>query len=76
MLVTFGDIPHHGPVLLGWVLLRHTLSPEDGAAAVTRLGHITLQLDVFSYLTNMLQALSTTGNNVSDTHTHTHTHFI
>ncbi|XP_041914346.1 nucleoporin NUP188 isoform X1 [Alosa sapidissima] len=63
MLVTFGDIPHHGPVLLGWVLLRHTLSPDEGAAAVTRLGPITLQLTVFSYLTDMLQALGSTGNN-------------
>lgn len=64
MLLTFGDISHHGPVLLAWVLLRHTLRPEEVSSVIRRLGHTTLQLGVFQYLTNMLQALGSTGNNV------------
>uniref|UniRef100_A0A671PZM7 Nucleoporin NUP188 n=1 Tax=Sinocyclocheilus anshuiensis TaxID=1608454 RepID=A0A671PZM7_9TELE len=63
MLLTFGDISHHGPVLLAWVLLRHTLRPEEVSSVIRRLGHTTLQLGVFQYLTNMLQALGNTGNN-------------
>ncbi|TRY95067.1 hypothetical protein DNTS_004696 [Danionella cerebrum] len=62
-LLTFGDIPHQGPVLLAWVLLRHTLHPEEVSSVVRRLGNTTLQLTVFQYLTDMLQALSSTGNN-------------
>uniref|UniRef100_A0A671QAT7 Nucleoporin NUP188 n=1 Tax=Sinocyclocheilus anshuiensis TaxID=1608454 RepID=A0A671QAT7_9TELE len=63
MLLTFGDISHHGPVLLAWVLLRHTLRPEEVSSVIRRLGNMTLQLGVFQYLTNMLQALGSTGNN-------------
>uniref|UniRef100_A0A673LC59 Nucleoporin NUP188 n=1 Tax=Sinocyclocheilus rhinocerous TaxID=307959 RepID=A0A673LC59_9TELE len=63
MLLTFSDISHHGPVLLAWVLLRHTLRPEEVSSVIRRLGHTTLQLGVFQYLTNMLQALGSTGNN-------------
>lgn len=64
MLLTFGDISHHGPVLLAWVLLRHTLRPEEMGSVIRRLGNTTLELGVFQYLTNMLQALGSTGNNV------------
>lgn len=64
MLLTFGDISHHGPVLLAWVLLQHTLHPEEVSSVIRRLGHTTLQLGVFQYLTNMLQALGSAGNNV------------
>uniref|UniRef100_A0A673MJP4 Nucleoporin NUP188 n=1 Tax=Sinocyclocheilus rhinocerous TaxID=307959 RepID=A0A673MJP4_9TELE len=63
MLLTFGDISHHGPVLLAWILLRHTLRPEEVSSVIRRLGNTTLQLGVFQYLTNMLQALGSTGNN-------------
>ncbi|XP_072518159.1 nucleoporin NUP188 isoform X2 [Salminus brasiliensis] len=63
MLLTFGDIPHHGPVLLAWVLLRHTLQPLEAAPVIRRLGHLTFQLGVFQHLTDMLKALGNTGNN-------------
>ncbi|XP_036444229.1 nucleoporin NUP188 homolog isoform X2 [Colossoma macropomum] len=63
MLLTFGDISHHGPVLLAWVLLRHTLQPVEAGPVVRRLGQTTLQLGVFQYLTDMLQALGNTDNN-------------
>lgn len=69
MLLTLGDIPHHGPILLAWVLLRHTLQPVEAAVIIKRLGHTTLQLGVFQYLTDMLQALGSTGNNVRISHT-------
>lgn len=68
MLLTFGDIPHHGPVLLAWVLLRHTLSPDESSPVIRRIGNTSLQLGVFQYLTTMLQGLGGTGNNVR-THT-------
>lgn len=64
MLLTFGDISHHGPVLLAWVLLRHTLQSVEAGPIIKRLGHTTLQLGVFQYLTDMLQALGSMGNNV------------
>uniref|UniRef100_W5L574 Nucleoporin NUP188 n=1 Tax=Astyanax mexicanus TaxID=7994 RepID=W5L574_ASTMX len=63
MLLTFGDIPHHGPVLLAWVLLRHTLQPVEAGPVIRRLGHTTFQLGVFQHLTDMLKALGNTGNN-------------
>lgn len=65
IFLTFGDIPHHGPVLLAWVLLRHTLNPDDSTPVIRRIGNTSLQLAVFQYLTTMLQALGSTGNNVS-----------
>ncbi|KAL0965157.1 hypothetical protein UPYG_G00277510 [Umbra pygmaea] len=63
MLLTFGDIPHHGPVLLAWVLLRHTMSPDESSPVIRRIGNTSLQLGVFQYLTTMLQGLGGTGNN-------------
>ncbi|XP_030624883.1 nucleoporin NUP188 homolog [Chanos chanos] len=63
LLLTFGDISHHGPVLLGWVLIRHTLSPDEAGSVVRRIGHTTLQLQVFQYLTQMLQGLGSSSNN-------------
>ncbi|XP_035246168.1 nucleoporin NUP188 homolog [Anguilla anguilla] len=63
ILLTFGDIPHHAPVLLAWVLLRHTLSPDESSAVVRRIGNTSLQLAVFQYLTTMLQALGSSATN-------------
>ncbi|XP_067105776.1 nucleoporin NUP188 [Osmerus mordax] len=63
LLLTFGDIPHHGPVLLAWVLLRHTLSPDEASPVVRRIGNTALQLGVFQYLTPLLQGLGGSGNN-------------
>ncbi|KAJ8339141.1 hypothetical protein SKAU_G00359270 [Synaphobranchus kaupii] len=63
ILLTFGDIPHHAPVLLAWVLLRHTLNPDESSPVVRRIGNTSLQLAVFQYLTNMLQALGGSANN-------------
>nr|XP_033817901.1 nucleoporin NUP188 homolog isoform X1 [Geotrypetes seraphini] len=63
LLMTFGDIPHHAPVLLSWALLRHTLSPEDSSDVSRRIGSIAIQLNVFHYLTQMLKLLSSGGNN-------------
>ncbi|MGH0152426.1 UNVERIFIED_CONTAM: hypothetical protein FKN15_022816 [Acipenser sinensis] len=63
LLQTFGDIPHHAPVLLAWVLLRHTLSPDESSPVIRRIGNTSLQLSVFQYLTSMLKALGGSGNN-------------
>ncbi|XP_077479329.1 nucleoporin NUP188 isoform X2 [Stigmatopora argus] len=63
LLLTFGDIPHHGPVLLAWVLLRHTLRPDESNPVVRRIGNVALQLEVFKYLAAMLKGLGVTGNN-------------
>ncbi|XP_066569048.1 nucleoporin NUP188 isoform X2 [Amia ocellicauda] len=63
MLLNFGDIPHHAPVLLAWVLLRHTLSPDESSPVIRRIGNTSLQLGVFQYLTRMLRALGSSGNN-------------
>ncbi|KAM8871349.1 nucleoporin NUP188 isoform 2-T2 [Synchiropus picturatus] len=63
LLLTFGDIPHHGPVLLAWVLLRHTLRPDESNPVVRRIGNTALQLGVFKYLSTMLKGLSASGNN-------------
>lgn len=64
LLLTFGDIPHHGPVLLAWVLLRHTLRPDESSPVIRRIGNTALQLGVFKYLSSMLKALGVSGNNV------------
>lgn len=64
LLLTFGDIPHHGPVLLAWVLLRHTLRPDESSPVVRRIGNTALQLEVFKYLSTMLKGLGVSGNNV------------
>uniref|UniRef100_A0A669BPD6 Nucleoporin NUP188 n=1 Tax=Oreochromis niloticus TaxID=8128 RepID=A0A669BPD6_ORENI len=61
LLLTFGDIPHHAPVLLAWVLLRHTLRPDDTSPVIRRIGNTALQLGVFKYLSTMLKGLGSTG---------------
>uniref|UniRef100_A0A671W754 Nucleoporin NUP188 n=1 Tax=Sparus aurata TaxID=8175 RepID=A0A671W754_SPAAU len=63
LLLTFGDIPHHGPVLLAWVLLRHTLRPEETSPVIRRIGNTALQLGVFKYISTMLKGLGVSGNN-------------
>ncbi|XP_056394145.1 nucleoporin NUP188 isoform X2 [Hyla sarda] len=63
ILLTFGDIPHHAPVLLAWALLRHTLSPDEAATTVRKMGSIAVQLHVFKYLTTLLRALGSGENN-------------
>ncbi|KAM4663713.1 nucleoporin NUP188 isoform 2-T2 [Discoglossus pictus] len=63
ILLMFGDIPHHSPVLLAWALLRHTLSPEEAAPAIRKMGSAAIQLHVFQYLTRMLRALGSGENN-------------
>lgn len=70
LLLTFGDIPHHGPVLLAWVLLRHTLRPDESSPVIRRIGNTALQLGVFKYLSTMLKELGVSGNNVRK-HKHT-----
>lgn len=64
LLLTLGDIPHHGPVLLAWVLLRHTLQLEESSPVVRRIGNTALQLGVFKYISTMLKSLRVSGNNV------------
>ncbi|XP_077353243.1 nucleoporin NUP188 isoform X2 [Festucalex cinctus] len=63
LLLTFGDVPHHGPVLLAWVVLRHTLRPDESSPVVRRLGRTTLQLGVFKYLAALLKGLGIHGSN-------------
>ncbi|MEE6505586.1 hypothetical protein FKM82_005567 [Ascaphus truei] len=63
VLLTFGDIPHHAPVLLAWALLRHTLSPEEATPDIRKMGSTAIQLHVFQYLTHMLRALGSGENN-------------
>ncbi|XP_068429689.1 nucleoporin NUP188 [Clinocottus analis] len=69
LLLTFGDIPHHGPVLLAWVLLRHTLRPDESQPPdesihmIGKIGNTALQLGVFKYISTMLKGLGVSGNN-------------
>lgn len=63
LLLTFGDIPHQGPVLLAWVLLRHTLSPDE-VSHVMRIGNTAVRMEVFKYITTMLKGFGVSGNNV------------
>ncbi|XP_070845929.1 nucleoporin NUP188 isoform X3 [Chaetodon trifascialis] len=63
LLLTFGDIPHHGPVLLAWVLLRHTLRPDETSPVIRRIGNTALQLGVFKYISAMVKGLGVSGNN-------------
>lgn len=67
LLLTFGDIPHHGAVLLAWVLLRHTLRPDESSPVIRRIGNTALQLGVFKYLSTMLKGLGVSVNNVRHT---------
>ncbi|KAL4690048.1 hypothetical protein H8959_012839 [Pygathrix nigripes] len=62
LMLTFGDIPHHAPVLLAWALLRHTLNPEETSSVVRKIGGTAIQLNVFQYLTRLLQSLASGGN--------------
>lgn len=66
LLLTFGDIPHHAPVLLAWVLLRHTLQQEESSPVIRRIGNTALQLGVFKYISTMLKSLSVSGNIVRE----------
>ncbi|KAF4016741.1 hypothetical protein G4228_008212 [Cervus hanglu yarkandensis] len=62
LMLTFGDIPHHAPVLLAWALLRHTLNPEETSSVVRKIGGTAIQLNVFQYLTRLLRSLASGGN--------------
>ncbi|KAK2497124.1 hypothetical protein MC885_021062 [Smutsia gigantea] len=64
LMLTFGDIPHHAPVLLAWALLRHTLNPEETSSIVRKIGGTAIQLNVFQYLTRLLHSLASGGNDV------------
>lgn len=64
LMLTFGDIPHHAPVLLAWALLRHTLHPEETSSVVRKIGGTAIQLNVFQYLTRLLRSLASGGNDV------------
>ncbi|XP_068104600.1 nucleoporin NUP188 isoform X2 [Hyperolius riggenbachi] len=63
LLLTFGDIPQHAPVLLAWALLRHTLGTEGDSPAIRKMGSTALQLHVFQYLTKLLKGLSSGEHN-------------
>ncbi|XP_051893198.1 nucleoporin NUP188 isoform X2 [Pristis pectinata] len=63
LLLTLGDIPHHAPVLLSWALLRHTLCLDESSHVIRRLGSIAIQQNAFQYMTQMLKALGSGGNN-------------
>lgn len=63
-MLTFGDIPHHAPVLLAWALLRHTLHPEETGSVVRKIGGTAIQMNVFQYLTRLLRSLASGGNDV------------
>ncbi|KAM5183208.1 nucleoporin NUP188 isoform 2-T2 [Callospermophilus lateralis] len=62
LMLTFGDILHHAPVLLAWALLRHTLNPEETSSVVRKIGGTAIQLNVFQYLTRLLRSLAVGGN--------------
>ncbi|XP_064420213.1 nucleoporin NUP188 [Latimeria chalumnae] len=63
LFLMFGDLPSHAPVLLAWALLRYTLNPEESSQVIRRMGSTAIQLKVFQYLTQMLKALGSGGNN-------------
>lgn len=64
MILTFGDISHHAPVLMAWALLRHTLNPEESSSIVRKMGGTAIHLNVFQYLTRLLRSLASGGNDV------------
>ncbi|KAE8583088.1 hypothetical protein XENTR_v10020421 [Xenopus tropicalis] len=63
VLVTLGDAPHHGPVLLAWALLRFALNADKVTPTVRKMGSTAIQLHIFQYLTRMLQSLRSGENN-------------
>lgn len=63
-MLSFGDIPHHAPVLLAWALLRHTMNPEETSSVVRKIGGTAIRLNVFQYLTRLLHSLASGGNDV------------
>ncbi|GCC30442.1 hypothetical protein chiPu_0008893 [Chiloscyllium punctatum] len=63
LLLTLGDIPHHAQVLLSWALLRHTLNLDESTPVIRRLGSTAIQQNVFQFMTQMLKALGSGGNN-------------
>ncbi|XP_023586561.1 uncharacterized protein LOC111820450 isoform X1 [Trichechus manatus latirostris] len=67
LMLTFGDIPLHAPVLLAWTVLRHTLNPEETSNIVRKIGGKAIQLSVFQYLTRLLRSLASGGNDLSPT---------
>ena len=66
VLSTLGDLEPHGPVLLAWTLLRQLNDPDD-AALTSRLGNTALQLNVFRYLTTLLETEPFNGQTVRKT---------
>uniref|UniRef100_A0A3Q3WAU3 Nucleoporin NUP188 n=1 Tax=Mola mola TaxID=94237 RepID=A0A3Q3WAU3_MOLML len=56
-------LKQHFPLLLAWVLLRHTLRPDESSPVIRRIGNTALQLGVFQYMSTMVKSLGVSGNN-------------
>jgi len=56
LFVSWGDQPHHGPVMLAWAVFRYVTMEATQEQFVRRIGSKALQCSVFQYLLGMLKS--------------------
>ncbi|KAJ7394471.1 hypothetical protein OS493_000282 [Desmophyllum pertusum] len=68
LFFSWGDQPHHGPVMLAWAVFRYVTMEATQEQFVRRIGSKALQCSVFQYLLGMLKSDEFSRNNpVSNT---------
>ncbi|XP_074626303.1 nucleoporin NUP188-like isoform X2 [Acropora palmata] len=56
VFVSWGDQPHHGPVMLAWAVLRYVTMDASQEQFVRKIGSKALQCSVFQYLLGLLKS--------------------
>jgi len=56
LFISWGDQPHHGPVMLAWAVFRYVTMEASQELFVRRIGSKALQCSVFQYLLGLLKS--------------------
>lgn len=56
LFISWGDQPHHGPVMLAWAVFRYATMEASQEQFVRRIGSKALQCSVFQYLLGLLKS--------------------
>ncbi|XP_022809524.1 nucleoporin NUP188 homolog isoform X2 [Stylophora pistillata] len=62
--LSWGDQPHHGPVMLAWAVFRYVTMEATQEQFVRRIGSKALQCSVFKYILGMLRSEEFSRSNV------------
>lgn len=60
-----GSLTFHGPLLLGWVVVRQLLLEEEEDVVTKKMGAMALKLNCFNCLSDLLSTEPFNGTSVS-----------